>query len=283
MNPFPGMDPYLEAPHIWPDFHDSLASTLRAVLNEALPAPYYARLQMRPEMGVILEMGTLRRIVPDITVLRYPEPSANPTRRIGEVAVVEKPRIEVSKGIEARIHTDPLQHHSVEIRDTSQGHKLITLIEIVSPANKHPGPDRRAYEAKQGEVLESDANLIELDLLRAGRRLLPYLDLEAVVHELVCDYLILINRAVRRQDTWMDYTVYPVKMRDTLPCIPVPLAGSDLDIPLDIQAAANRAHREGPYLRSVDYQKDIEPPASEDDLAWVAIRLEQAGLRKVVN
>ena len=25
-SPFPGMDPYLEAPHIWPDLHNALAA-----------------------------------------------------------------------------------------------------------------------------------------------------------------------------------------------------------------------------------------------------------------
>jgi hypothetical protein len=34
---------------------------------------------------------------------------------------------------------------------------LVTLIEIASPANKRPGPDRRAYEAKQQEILDNDA------------------------------------------------------------------------------------------------------------------------------
>jgi hypothetical protein len=43
---------------------------------------------------------------------------------------------------------------------------LITLIEIVSPSNKRPGIDRRAYLRQQRDVLESDANLVEIDLLR---------------------------------------------------------------------------------------------------------------------
>jgi hypothetical protein len=42
-SPFPGMDPYLEAPHIWPDLHDALAAELRNDLNQTLPTPYYAR------------------------------------------------------------------------------------------------------------------------------------------------------------------------------------------------------------------------------------------------
>jgi hypothetical protein len=66
------MDPYLEARDIWPDFHDALAAAIRALLNRHLPGPYYARLQKRPELGIILESGTLHRIIPDVTVLRHP-------------------------------------------------------------------------------------------------------------------------------------------------------------------------------------------------------------------
>jgi hypothetical protein len=51
-SPFPGMDPYLEAPDIWPDFHDALAGEISSELNRTLPRPYYARLEMRPEVGI---------------------------------------------------------------------------------------------------------------------------------------------------------------------------------------------------------------------------------------
>ena len=32
--------------------------------------------------------------------------------------------------------TDAIRHHFVEIRDSAHAHKLITLLEIVSPSNK---------------------------------------------------------------------------------------------------------------------------------------------------
>lgn len=287
--PFPGMDPFLEAPDIWPDFHDALAGALRADLNAALPAPYYARLQKRPELGIVLESGTLRRIVPDVSILRWPSAASRPAGGMREpspaaayeagVAVLDRPRVETTPGLEVRIHTDPLQHRFVEIRDAQRGHKLVTLIEIVSPSNKQPGPDRRSYEAKQREVLSSDANLIELDLLRAGQRLLPYPELEAAVYELDADYLVLLNRSALRQENWMDYTLYSVDLREPLPCIPVPLAGDDPDVLLDLQVAFNRVYREGPYLRMIDYSADPEPPLAEDDNAWLDQRLRAAGLR----
>lgn len=273
--PFPGMDPYLEAPDIWPDFHDRLATMLSTLLNEKLPEPYYARLQMRPELGIVLEAGTLHRIVPDVVVMRTPEPPPP-----APTAVIEAPRTTVGQGIQMHVRTDPLQHRFVEIRDAARGHKLITRIEIVSPSNKRPGPDRRAYEAKQREVLESDAHLIELDLIRGGTRLLPYPELVAVVDELACDYLVLLNRSNLRQATGMDYTLYPVDLREPLPCIPVPLAGADPDVPLDLQIAVQRAYRGGPYRRALDYSRPPpEPPLSPEKMAWLEARLRAANLR----
>jgi hypothetical protein len=266
------MDPYLEAPDIWPDFHESLATTIRELLNAVLPAPYYSRVQMRPEAGVVLEAGALHRIVPDAVVVRHAE-------KPGTSTAVAEPRTEITPGMEVRVRTDPFRHAFVEIRDPARGHKLVTLIEIVSPANKRPGPDRRAYEAKQEEILESDANLLEIDLLRSGRRLLPYPDLEAAVHELRCDYLVLLNRSARRSGTGMDYTLYPISLRETLPCVPVPLAGSDPDVPLDLQAAADRTYRGGPYLRAIDYTREPEPPLEREDASWAGELLRSAGMR----
>lgn len=41
-SPFPGMDPYLENPEIFPDFHDSVITYLREYLQACLPEPYFA-------------------------------------------------------------------------------------------------------------------------------------------------------------------------------------------------------------------------------------------------
>ena len=275
--PFPGMNPYLEAPDIWPDFQDALAAAIRASLNASLPAPYYARLQKRPELGIALEAGIPHHIIPDVSVLRYPQPEG-PTSGAG-AAVLDLPRTEVTVGVDVRVHTDPFQHRFVEIRDAERGHKLVTLIEIVSPSNKRPGPDRRAYETKQQEVLDSDVSLIELDLLRDGRRLLPYPDLVAAVETLAPDYLVLLNRSALRQGNWMDYTLYPTRLREPLPCIPVPLAEQDPDVLLDLQVAANRVYQEGPYVRAIDYSGDPELPLKEADAAWADELLRAAGLR----
>ena len=35
-SPFPGMDPYIEDPEVWSDFHGGLADEMRAQLNSVL-------------------------------------------------------------------------------------------------------------------------------------------------------------------------------------------------------------------------------------------------------
>jgi hypothetical protein len=278
-SPFPGMDPYLEDPDLWPDFHDRLAGVISAQLNALLPPQFYSRFQKRSELGVVVEAGTLRRIIPDVTLLRQVLHEPVPSYAMTGVSSIALPRTQATPGIELRIRTDPFQHRFVEIRDARSGHKVVTVLEIVSPSNKLPGPDRRSYEAKQLEVLNTDANLIELDLLRTGRRLLPYPELAATVDAMDSDYLVLLNRSALREGLWMDYTLYPTGVRDPLPCIPVPLSGQTPDVLLDLQVAANRAYVEGPYRRIVDYTVEPEPPLRSKDASWANQLLAADGLR----
>lgn len=230
-SPFPGMDPYLEAPGIWPDLHERLANEISRSLNQELPAPYYAKLEVRLETGIVEE---------------------------GEA-----------------------RHQFVEIRDGTRNHKLVALIEIASPSNKRPGDDRAAYQRKQAEVLASDASLIELDLLRSGQRLLPAAKLAEYVAEVHPrpDYLVTVSPAWLRAGEGLGYHLYPVGLRDPLPCLPVPLREGDAEVLLDLQYAFNQAYDGGPYRRgAVDYAEPAEPPLSDKDTTWARRLLRQQGL-----
>lgn len=129
-------------------------------------------------------------------------------------------------------------------------------------------------------MLESDAHLIEIDLLRSGARVLPDLNLAALIDQLdePVDYLVLVNRAWRR-DGGLAYQVFPFGLREWLPCIPVPLKQDEPEVPLDLQFVFNRAYDGGPYRRgAVDYAKPPEPPLSGDDAGWAeALTAGQAG------
>ena len=260
-SPFPGMDPYLEDPYIFPDVHLSLATFIRDSLNRRLPNPYYARVELRPEVGIIDEEdedGPVQRIVPDVLVLRQPRPQG----RVGDggVALAEPPpvvvsRTEVSPWVELeRLPHARFRHAFVEIRDSQRSHKLIPVVEILSPSNKRRGPDREAYQAKQREVLDSDASLIEIDLLHAGRRILPNAHLEDGIRVLRCPCVVLVSRAWDRENLSLGDIVFPVGQRDPLPCIPVPLKQGEAELPLDLQYLFNEVYDGGPYRRgAVDY------------------------------
>jgi hypothetical protein len=168
----------------------------------------------------------------------------------------------------------------VEIRDPRRGHKLVTLIEIVSPTNKVPGVDRAAYLRKHHEVYASDASLIELDLLRGGERLLHSIHVADCLAGLSppADYLVLVNRAWVRSEQ-ISIQLFPITLRDLLPCIPVPLREGEPEVPLDLQHVFNRAYDSGPYRRgAVEYGQPPDPPLSPADQAWAHERLRDAGL-----
>jgi len=273
-SPFPGMDPYLEAPDVWPDFHDALAATIRVDLNRTLPRPYYARLVMRPEIGIVGEEPQ-GRIVPDVAVVRASLPEAEPGAP--GVAVADQPRTDLSPSVRMQVFSEPLRHHFVEIRDASRGHVLVTLIEIVSPSNKRPGPDRRTYEAKQQEVFQSDTSLVELDLLRAGEPLVggPVVVESAGRLEPRPDYVVGVSRAWER-GAKLDYELFPVRLEEPLPCIPVPLREGEPEVPLDLQYVFNRAYDGGPYARgAVDYGVPPDPPLRPELADWLAGRLDR--------
>jgi hypothetical protein len=148
------MDPCLEASDIWPDFHEHLASEIGAHLNQTLPAAYFARLEMRPEIG-IAEEGHQSLIVPDVSVVEARQAAA---RASAATAILDQPRTEISKSIDVKVIREVRKHPYIEIREADREHKLVTLIEILSPSNKRRGVDRESYEQKQQEILDSDAN-----------------------------------------------------------------------------------------------------------------------------
>ena len=192
-------------------------------LNRVLPQPYYARLAKRPEVGIVGDEA-LRRIIPDVAILRPRDPPVAAAGK-GGLAVMEEPRIASSPSIWMRIPDEQLRHHFVEIRDAVRGHSLVTLIEIASPTNKRHGPDRQSYEAKRQEVVDSDTSLIEIDLLRGGQPLVggPLVIEAAGCLEPQPDYLVVVNRAWQR-GAELQYQLFPIRLEESLPCILVPFA-----------------------------------------------------------
>jgi hypothetical protein len=137
--------------------------------------------------------------------------------------------------------------------------EVVTVIEVLSPGNKRAGSDgRREYLRKREEVLLSATHLVELDLLRGGERLPT---LEALPPG---DYYVFVCRGQRR----FQAEVYAWPMRRPLPPVPVPLAGADPDVVLDLQAMFTTVYDRAGYDYSLDYRRALMPPLSEADQVW---------------
>lgn len=247
---FPGMDPYLENPRLWPGVHNALVVYIRDLLQPHLPRHYVAALEER----VFLE-DTAQQYVPDVQVREHghsPEDG-------GAVAVAEFDQAILLELQELEVHES-----YIEIRDLNTNQRVVTVIEVVSPSNKRPGPGQDAYRQKQHEVLGSTANLVEIDLLRGGQHVLS---LPPGGRRMLRphDYLVCVNPAPPNRGK---YRLYPRSLRDRLPRIGVPLAGSDPDVPLDVQAAVAQVYDAGRYREVLDYRAGCIPPLEDDCRTW---------------
>jgi hypothetical protein len=153
---------------------------------------------------------------------------------------------------------------SVEIRDVGRN-ELITCVEIVSPVNKRE-PGLSEYRRKQQRLYDAGVHLLEIDLLRRGTRALAHPRLPDV------PYMAAVTRAARGQ-----VEVWPIKLGDPLPLVPVPLRIPDPDARLDLAAALAAIYNEAAYELSIDYRlPPPPPPLSGAELEWVRACIEQA-------
>jgi hypothetical protein len=137
--------------------------------------------------------------------------------------------------------------------------EIVTVIETLSPANKRASSDgREQYLAKRQEILQSRTNLVELDLLRGGKRL-------PVVGMPPGDYFAIVSRGHRRPRT----DEFHWTLRQPLPTIPIPLKQGEEEVPLDLQQVFTTVYDRARYQLSVNYKANPGVPLSEADCMWV--------------
>jgi Protein of unknown function (DUF4058) len=257
-SPFPGMDPYLEGDE-WTGFHNELAIEVKRQLAPKLQPRYYPFtvryfLAESPEEVSISSQA----MYPDVGVVKASSgslPSGSAAPSSAPVRMLLPMPTEVP-------------HVRVEIRDR-KNRKLVTLIEFLSPTNKSGG-GRKAYLRKRRRVLNSDVHLVEIDLLRKGRRApmnTPYPP---------GDYFVLVSRAEDRPET----DVWPVRLDESLPRdIPIPLLEGDPEVPLDLQKAVQDAYVLGTFDSAIDYLEPPDAPLTREQDEWADRLLRAAGLR----
>jgi len=239
------MNPFLEQNDSWEDFHHNFIARAQETLNSEVGPNYIVKVEVR----LILH-----------------ELSANERRFFGraDVGVTGPPPGECSVSSLSMIAAplqiiipavDPVHILSLEILDR-RNPRVVTVVELLSPTNKTPGPDRDEYLRKRALILEQRTHLVEIDLRRGGER--PhYPPLPP------CAYYVLVSR-------WQDRPVvgfWPIGLRDPLPVIPIPLTPPDADVPLDLQALLHRVYDGVGYSKYI-YAETPDPPLSGEDLHW---------------
>lgn len=263
-SPFPGMDPYLEP--FWRDVHARLIIYAADQLQGNLPSDLRARVEER----VVVEPGASeeRSVYPDVRVVERGRgrSAAVATTPEGDVAVLEP--------VTLRLESEPMTETFIEIIDVGSGKRVVTVIEVLSLANKVPGDSRDKYRQKQEELRAGGVSLVEIDLLRVGQRRLgvPY-------HRLPVSHRTPYQVCVRRGWEPQAVQIYAVPLRQRLPIIRVPLRQTDAEVPLDLQTLLAQGYRNGGYDDDLDYRFAPDPPLSADDDQWADALLRSQGRR----
>jgi hypothetical protein len=243
LSPFPGMDPYLETPALWSDFHTAFITYWRDALLERLPDHYEARIDEKVHLLETVPPKS-KRLEPDVAITQR-RPSPPPSPAPAGVATLEP--VTLSLVIEEETH----ERH-IEILHRPD-HTLVAVLELLSPANKE-NPGRHLYLDKRNGLIPHPVHLVELDLLLKGQRLPLEEELPPG------DYYALVSRWDRRPEC----DVYAWTLRDPLPALPIPLLPPDADVWFDLAAVFAQTYQRGRYARSIDY---AVPPAVALDAA----------------
>lgn len=260
--PFPGMDPYLESPIYWQDFHERFITYAAEALQPQLPDRYRALISER----VVIE-ATERAIIPALTVVQHPVPRDTGTQVVGAAAM------EVDDPTVFSVLSEDLREAFIEIIDRV-GQRVVTLVELLSPTNKTPGAGREQYMQKQEEVLRSGTNLVEIDLLHGGAHTVAVPRANLVRHK---PFYGLVN--VWRAIQPFQCEVYFVRLQDRVPRIRIPLLPEDSDVALDLPVLFNRCYDAARYDLDLDYTQPPPVALSPSDLIWVENWLREKGWR----
>ena len=249
--PFPGMDPFIESQR-WRGFHTRFTT----VIPEQLTPRVRPRYVVEVEEYVYLARGDEppeRVMEPDVSIVQTNEVWQPGTVGNGGAAVAVLPVV----------HTLPMPRRfrqaflTIRTRDY---HEVVTVIELLSPWNKTAGEGRNEYLVKRSNVFATPANLVELDLLRGGERLPTIEPLQPG------DYYAFVCRKERLPKA----DVYAWTLRQPLPPVPIPLAGNDPDVMLDLQAAFSTTYDRAGYDYSLDYRRPLDPPLPPGEAEWLS-------------
>ncbi len=242
-SPFPGMDPYLEG-EFWTGFHAELVIEIKRQLIPSLQPRYYP----------FVEKYQVKTLVSDLGVAMEPDIAVS---RVSKASMVKAKRSPASGAVSMTLPlTVSVPQNRIVIKDIAR-RTLVTVIEILSPGNK-ANPGRQRYLRKRDRILASSVHLIEIDLLRGGKRppmVEPYPE---------SAYTVIVSRANLRPQS----EVWPIPLDSPLPTIPIPLLPGDADASLRLQDAFSHAYDLGSFKQIIHYQQPPDRPLNEKQTEW---------------
>ena len=256
---FPGMDPWLEHPDLWPDVHNSLIVSIRDVLSPLLVPRYAVRVESRttvlsgPEVDRVYE--------PDVAIRAV---SGHPLASLTDTAIVERAEVQTFE-VSVPIEDIEIEETFLTVKELP-GRNLITVIEALSPTNKKVPRARLQYLKKRRDLIRSRVNFIEIDLLRGGK---PMPLFEAPPPN---DYRILICRARPRRKE----IVHVFPWTTPIPAIPIPLLPEDTEPIIDLNSILHSLMDRARYDIDIDYSRPPSPRLRRSDAAWAAPFLARA-------
>ena len=259
-NPFPGMNPYLESPDFWPEVHHLLIGMIQEALVPQLVPKYRVAIEKR--IYEIKGEQSLLVGIPDVSIQRNPQP---PNSSTSNVAVATR----TTEPLKVRLAmSEEVREGYLEVIDMATK-EVVTVIELISPANKRPGKGREMYEEKRDKIFGSRTNFVEIDLLR-GWEPLPVFD-----NDIAANYRILVSRSNQRPGA----DLYLFNLPDAIPGFPLPLGAGDVEPIVDLQALLNTVYDRAAYDITLDYTAQLVPVLSEADAVWADSLLRATTLR----
>jgi hypothetical protein len=224
---FVPMDARIEE-HLWHDFHPNMIVSIQSWLMPQLLPKYAAQIEERVYVERTEPMPARQVFRPDVVI--HTEAVDKTTAQESPVAVAE-PAI-----LTLPIPTEQRERYIAVV--SLPGRELVTVIELLSPANKRAGADgRREYLRKREQILQSAVHLVEIDLLLNGERLPTVEPLPEG------DYYAFVSRSEYRPAV----EVYHWRRDERMPTIPIPLLRDDGEVYLNLQAVYEETYRRARY------------------------------------
>lgn len=246
------MDPWLEHPALWPDVHNRFVAAFGDELSPLVEPKYYVALERHVYRFLPDEIVLVGR--PDVAIATNRAPATGPSRPGASGA------LEVDLLLEEEVGESYL-----EVREVETG-IAVTVIELLSPANKLHAKGRKEYEEKRQLILGSKTSLIEIDLLRAGHAMPLASRIPAT------EYRVLVSRSWRRPKAQL----WAFGMREPLPEISIPLAEDEHEPRVSLGQVVHGVYERARFHLRLRYDRPPEPPLRDEDAAWARERVAAA-------